>query len=340
MAENQRTIAALFGCLERGNCSENQTKVVILAAGPFLGLLHGENGGEAIWANSTLIALQRLGYSYLYSINGEHPNQLYNMFRPLVSAILVDATDANSCFRNERCVLSERNPHGIPAWKIFSFHFWNSPDNPLGRKWTLSPEDYRGTHYIEMHQRADERGTAEWANNTYLGYSIEPQCARQPFIPHQDRPWKAYVLAKEAGGRGIQFMAGVRERVLPEFFPSNITNLGFSSTEFYTRLAESRVLVGVGTPVTSPTPYEALCLGVPFINPILHWDPDNPADKTRWEAQHTPLMHLDPPFVLEDMRMSAVEARLAAILATDWKAEAVKLLAERKASGSGETFWI
>jgi hypothetical protein len=23
-------------------------------------------------------------------------------------------------------VLSERNPHGIPAWKIFSFHFWNS----------------------------------------------------------------------------------------------------------------------------------------------------------------------------------------------------------------------
>jgi hypothetical protein len=34
--------------------------------------------------------------------------------------------------------------------------------------------------------------------------------------------------------------------------------------------------------------------------------------------------------------MRAVEARLAAILATDWKAEAVKLLAERKASGSGE----
>lgn len=71
-------------------------------------------------------ALQRHGYSYLYSINGEHPNQLYNIFRPLVSAILVDATDANSCFRNEHCVLSERNPHGIPAWNIFSFHFWNS----------------------------------------------------------------------------------------------------------------------------------------------------------------------------------------------------------------------
>jgi hypothetical protein len=32
------------------------------------------------------------------------------------------------------------------------------------------------------------------------------------------------------------------------------------------------------------------------------WDPDNPADKTRWEAQHTPLMHLDPPYVYNVFR--------------------------------------
>jgi hypothetical protein len=59
-----------------------------------------------------------------------------------------------------------------------------------------------------------------------------------------------YFEAASVAARGIQFVAGVRERILPEFFPSNITNLGFSSTEFYTRLAESQVLVGVGSPVT------------------------------------------------------------------------------------------
>jgi hypothetical protein len=36
------------------------------------------------------------------------------------------------------------------------------------------------------------------------------------------------------------------------------------------------------------------------------------------------------------MRMSAVEARLAVILETDWRAEAAELLADRKASRVGE----
>ncbi|KAJ6471157.1 hypothetical protein C8R47DRAFT_988443 [Mycena vitilis] len=383
MAENERTITSLFRCVEQGHCGPNQTKVVILAAGPFRRLLSGENGGEAIWANSTVIALQRLGYSYLYS-SSRDIIQLYQMFRQLVSVIMVDATDSEDCFNDPDCVLSEHKPHGIPAWKIFSFHFWDSPHNPLGRKWTLSPEDVKSE------------------GNTYLGYSIESQCARPTFIPHQHRPHQAYVLAKEAkyfahedyaygadffdaasAAAGIRFVAGVRQSVLPEYFPNNITNVGFQSPgRFYELLAESRVLVGIGMPVTqvfgqgnhcpvadfnrvisSPTPYEALCLGVPFINPIRRWDADDPTDRMRWMAQHPTLQHLDPPyvynvfqgdkagfvkavvaaastpiesFVLENMRMRAVEARLASILETDWKAEAANLLAERQESGAGE----
>ncbi|KAJ6575595.1 hypothetical protein DFH09DRAFT_1311661 [Mycena vulgaris] len=370
IAENERTIASFFRCLERANCAENQTKVIILAASPFRGLLHGENGGEAIWANSTLIALRRFGYSYLYSINRERTSQLYYMFRALVRIILVDVPDANECFHDEDCVLLSHKPHGIPAWKILSFHFWDSPDNPLGRKWTLSPEPYR-----------------ESDGNTYLGYSIEPQCAAQQFVPHPQRKRQAYVLAKEAryfnpkdrtyspdyfeaaaAAAGVQFFAGVREQVMPEYFPRNITNVGFMpSHRFYEMLAQSRVLVGVGIPQTSPTPYEALCMGVPFINPIHQWNADDPTDKKQWLAQHTTLKYLDPPyvynvfkgdkagfvkavvdatshpidsFVLEHMRMRAVEARLAAILEKDWKSEAARELAERHALGVGETFVI
>lgn len=28
---------------------------------------------------------------------------------------------------------------------------------------------------------------------------------------------------------------------------------------------------GIGLPLVSPTPYEALCMGIPFINPIINW---------------------------------------------------------------------
>ncbi|KAJ7349814.1 hypothetical protein DFH08DRAFT_958769 [Mycena albidolilacea] len=387
MAENEWTIASILRCVESGSCSQNQTKVVILAANPFRGVLRGDNGGEAIWANSTVIALRRLGYSFLYASSRDHTSQLYYMFRRLVSAIFEDVPDVMACFHDQDCVLREHRPHGIPAWKLFSFHFWGTPENPLGKKWTLSPEKYRGSE------------------NTYLGYSVEPQCAARSFIPHHLRPHQAYVYAKDAryfngsqyaytpdffeaasAAAGVQFLAGVHDHPLPEFFPSNITNVGFMpTTEFYGRVAESRVLVGVGRPtmhvflsmhsnsrtnertISSPTPYEALCLGVPFINPILSWDKNDPTNKTRWNSQHDTLKHLDPPyvynvfkgdkegfvnavvdasshpiesFVLDDMRMSSVEARVAAIIETNWKAEAAELLAERKASGSGEKFWL
>ncbi len=47
----------------------------------------------------------------------------------------------------------------------------------------------------------------------------------------------------------------------------------------------------------SPTPYEALCLGVPFINPILHWDENHPEDREGWDSMHGLLKLLDPPYV-------------------------------------------
>ncbi|KAJ7714165.1 hypothetical protein B0H14DRAFT_3523082 [Mycena olivaceomarginata] len=339
MAENEWTIASILRCVESGSCSQNQTKVVILAANPFRGVLRGDNGGEAIWANSTVIALRRLGYSFLYASSRDHMSQLYYMFRRLVSAIFEDVPDVMACFHDQDCVLREHRPHGIPAWKLFSFHFW---------------------------------GTATASNlNVRPDHSSRTISARI----------QAYVYAKDAryfngtasAAAGVQFLAGVHDHPLPEFFPSNITNVGFMpTTEFYGRVAESRVLVGVGRPtmhrtISSPTPYEALCLGVPFINPILSWDKNDPTNKTRWNSQHDTLKHLDPPyvynvfkgdkegfvnavvdasshpiesFVLDGMRMSSVEARVAAIMETNWKAEAAELLAERKASGSGEKFWL
>jgi len=134
---------------------------------------------------------------------------------------------------------------------------------------------------------------------------------------------------------------------------------------FLDTLSRSRVLVGVGSPLISPTPYDALCLGTPFINPIVDWDRNDPHDRTKWTTQHGTLKFYDPPYVynvfkddadgfvkaiknakanpidryvLEDMSMSAVKARLQAILETDWKSEAAELLAQRKVMGEGPLF--
>lgn len=64
-------------------------------------------------------------------------------------------------------------------------------------------------------------------------------------------------------------------------------------------VASSRVLLGIGLPGLSLTPYEALCLGVPFINPVEHWDNNDPEDRTKWKAQHDGLLHarVDEPYV-------------------------------------------
>lgn len=74
-----------------------------------------------------VLALKRLRYSVLYSTGSkERISQLYSMFHHLVVAVLADTSDIKDCFHDRDCVLMENNLRGIPAWKLFSFHFWGS----------------------------------------------------------------------------------------------------------------------------------------------------------------------------------------------------------------------
>lgn len=304
-----------------------------------------------------------------------HSVQLYRMFPNLVKAIFVEGEDAQLCLEDVTCALSEHNPGGIPAWKLLSFSWRERSASPLGPKWTLSPEDYR----------LERNATVP---NTYLGYSVEPGCLSHPFIPRglRAKPPQAYVHAKDityfsaehhawkadfydaaAAETGAHFLVGAFGTA-PSDFPKSVENVGLLPLKwFYQSLAESSVLVGVGLPGTSPTPYDALCLGVPYINPILEWDEHDPTNRTAWTAQHEMLKNLDPPHVynifkgdkegftqavkaalahpiqsytLEHMRMRAVELRLGNILETDWKADAQLLLRERMSTGDGDLFMI
>jgi hypothetical protein len=93
--------------------------------------------------HSQILALHNMGYSYLYSEGLSHTLYLYRMFPDLVKLIIAETDTSKACFEDNACVRNKDNPSGIPAWKIFSFFFWVPAGNPLGHKWTLSPEDVR-----------------------------------------------------------------------------------------------------------------------------------------------------------------------------------------------------
>ncbi|KAJ6595853.1 hypothetical protein DFH09DRAFT_1244474 [Mycena vulgaris] len=349
---------ALFRCLETSNCGQNQTKIVLLGYGAFLNEVEeSHEGGEVIWARSTVRALENLGYTFIYTPNNERSLQLYHVFRGLIKALFIEEQETNACFKDPNCILSPHNPSGIPVWKMFSFNWWTGPVGPLANNWTLNPEDYR----------LEGKG---YAPNNYLGYSVEPGCSARPFISHAARKRQAYVLAKEMHYfspeirawdpefyesahkvANVDFVSGVRGEPTADF-PPRLKNIGYMSPNaFYDQLSRSLVLVGVGFPLTSPTPYDALCYGVPFINPVMEWDAAEPENRDKWSVQHGMIKHLNPPYVyhvfkgdhdgfvkavkdavshpiesyvLERMKMHSIEQRLRRILETDWEEKALE----------------
>jgi hypothetical protein len=242
-----------------------------------------------------------MGYTILYTPypSLQHTIQFYKNFPKLVKLIIMDEKDSFDCYNDHRnCVLSQSNPTGIPPWMVLSFEFWTGPHNPLGLKWSLSPEDY-----------STKDGSS---NSTYLGYSIEESCRQHRFVPHGERENQAWILAKYlhyftsqfeaawsqadfdamAAATGIKLVMGAFVSDHPEakpVLPSNYMNYGrIDQPTFMEHLSKSRVLIGMGNPIMwvllplpsavcstfvrlrSPSSYDALCFGVPFINPITH----------------------------------------------------------------------
>jgi hypothetical protein len=113
------------------------------------------------------------------------------------------------------------------------------------------------------------------------------------FTPQRDRAWTPAIFDAATTATGIQYMIGaVNDTLQGEWpaaeLPSNYIGFGhIGQSVFLDKLSRARVLIGMGNPSTqvtpsaqesffpngivirSPTPYDALCLGVPFINPVL-----------------------------------------------------------------------
>lgn len=154
----------------------------------------------------------------------------------------------------------------------------DSAQNPLGHRFTLSPSSHD-------------------TKNRLLPLSIEHTCAPRRFVPHTERRDQAYLLAKLvqyfepsfnftwtlpglrdiSEQESVQFAAGLRGEadspIWDEIADAGITNLGpLDQAAFYDQLGHSKVLVGIGKPRSSPSPWDALCMGVPVCQPSLFLD--------------------------------------------------------------------
>ncbi|EPQ59343.1 hypothetical protein GLOTRDRAFT_55241 [Gloeophyllum trabeum ATCC 11539] len=307
-----------------------------------------------------------MGYTFLYSKNNEELAVQYRQFPDLVKVVILECEAARKCFRSPTCIRSADNPLGIPVWKLLSFHFWTGQCHPLGAAWTLSPENFANW-------------TTNSADNFYLGYSVERTCTKLPVVPFSQREDRAYVFGKRLSyftdakyaWPGVTFpkaVAGVAESPGDTIPGTGIKNLGILDKHtFYSEVARSKVLVGVAQPDLSPSPYDALCLGVPFINPVTRWDEEYPDDRSKWAAQHDGLLWQEEPYVYHvrsgdkaglmaalerayrnpidryippAMTMESLKMRLAKLIHTDWKSRAEGVLEQRLATGHGDLFTL
>ncbi|KAL1411983.1 hypothetical protein Q8F55_002978 [Vanrija albida] len=137
-------------------------------------------------------------------------------------------------------------------------------------------------------------------------------------VPWEKRPNRVYILAKtaryfkdswfpleyferayaELKGEfpGLEFVGGwlttgadAYDKV-PKFFK----NLGpLKPDAFDEQLKLAKVLVGIGNPKTSPTPYRSLAMAVPFLNPHqIHQH-----NAALWVPQHDTMQAVPPPYV-------------------------------------------
>jgi hypothetical protein len=160
--------------------------------------------------------------------------------------------------------------------------------------------------------------TAEPNDNnltTYTGYSIDRSKTADIAVPFEQRPYRVYVLSKYMHFFSNYSMAAqvweddyyqratdeLRQR-WPEFeivgaitddrnekeqeekpwsLPPGIRNLGkLGPAEFDDALSNARLLMGIGRPGLSPSPWRGLALGLPFLNP------GDPAHNGPWQ-HHT-----------------------------------------------------
>jgi len=119
-----------------------------------------------------MVAFHALNYTLLYAYGTMDALTMYQAIPDLIPVVILESATLKNCIdRNTTtadetddgegawqtdvgCIKRKGFEEGIPIWKTFPFHFWAGPATPMGRNWTLSPENWEGwqpgngNHYL------------------------------------------------------------------------------------------------------------------------------------------------------------------------------------------------
>ncbi|KAG8854595.1 hypothetical protein FRB96_007465 [Tulasnella sp. 330] len=320
-AETFAAIKRVYHCLANyEDCAERpEGNVVIVAYEHFWRTTSGNTGGEIIWCESLLTAFKGLGYSVLTATNVDMALFLYRLFPDLVRVVIMQVRflpNLNSnfvatCFNDRFCIRSAKNPT-VPT--------------PMGhiQRYALTPP-------------------FNITNPAQLRYAISHHCTKTPVIAPENRTNQAFILAKESSyfyddqdklafpldayttitrQTGIRVVTVAKETI-GQPIPGGVEKRGqLTREDFYEELSSSKILIGIGRPFLSPSPFDALCLGVPFVNPynatrIKSMDEIRSGDIWNpFSLQHGALAELRPPFVYH-VPMGNTSALVAAVREAD-----------------------
>lgn len=396
---NVERIDGLIKCIADGTCGKNQETIVVMASFHFGNARLGSVAGEDIWALALDEAIESLGYTGLYAYGHTEALTMWLAVPEMITRFIMEASDLEACIaRDEKhqtnhlhndhgewqemqqvkvgCIKKKGYEEGIPMWMVHSFHGWPNAAHILGSNFTVSLEPFR------------EMGVG---SNYYLGYSIETRC-KQIDVPNK-KEHQGMVLGKNTqyfsppdngfpnmlapaaaaipqgeGADGVVTdfkIVAVAGKAGEELAEPGLENKGFMSRAmWYEEVAKSKVLIGIGRPPQSPSAYDAMCLGTPFINPNNGWKRDDPDNKKHWQLQQPALVDAEPPYVytvrkgdeegfraalaaavanpieryiLPRMTRQAMNDRMDHFLNFDWKTEAERIIAIREET-TGEPY--
>jgi len=110
--------------------------------------------------------------------------------------------------------------------------------------------------------------------------------------------WSQDDFTSIAQNFSLEFVGTTCRRTGGPDVPIELKSLGFMNQDaFLDAVAHSKVMLGIGRPRISPSPWQALCLGVPFINPVKRTNPADPSNQLKWTTQHDTTRILSPPYV-------------------------------------------
>ncbi|KAJ9103197.1 hypothetical protein QFC21_002620 [Naganishia friedmannii] len=278
-------------------CHDNMLNVMVFQDWWWdMAVVGGSESGETVWLRTMVETFVEENYTFVNLNHHQYQNLVivHNALPDIVTFIYARDTLALSCLSDPRCrsdfppntTAVTEIPMGqrgtIPSWKLFTVDYWGARPgdhgrsnfaygiqpgeemtfNPLGNEWTVAPFPYPG--------------------HTYIPLTLEKSCLQLGVVPHHRRKGEVTVLGKLYQYFYPHRMGLVPQDVWPPFqnatslapianaralketdveqsTPPGLINKGPVPSANYTQqVANSKVLLTIGRPEISPSPYLAL----------------------------------------------------------------------------------